>query len=81
MKIQRDNDPCARSGKLAHERDDAAVRVFIVGRKHGAVIGDIDGIERSSSRQARPNSLEEAPHKRPVDRAVRMAACEQDRQR
>ena len=31
------------------ERDDGAVWILVVGREHGAVIGDVDGIERSRS--------------------------------
>ncbi len=81
MKIQGDDDAGVPSDKAAHEGDDAAIGVLIVGCKHGAVIGDVDGIQGARLCQACSNRLEEPVHQRPIDRAVWVAPGQQDGQR
>jgi hypothetical protein len=79
VKIQGDDDPGAWPDKLAHECKDAPVGVLIVGRKHGAVIGDIDSVQSTCFRQTRSNCLKEPVHQRPIDGAVRVTPGQQNR--
>ena len=65
------------AGGLAGERDDLAIGIVAVGGDHGAVIGDIDGVERARCLQSRLDLGEEASVQPGLDRAMRVARREQ----
>ena len=71
----------SRAGDLAGERDHLAVGIVAVGGDHGAVIGDIDGVERASSLKTGADFGEIGVHQAAVDGAVRVAGGDQDRYR
>ena len=53
VQVERDDDFAFRAGELAGERDDLAVGIVAVGGDHGAVVGDVDGVEGAGLRETR----------------------------
>jgi len=81
VQVERDHDPAIGTDRRPDRVQHRAVRIEIVGAHHGAMIADIDRIQRHGGLQPLRHALQRRSEKITVDRSARIAGSEDQRQR
>ena len=78
VQVERRHDRHIRADDVANHAEDRAVRVAVLGGDHGAVVADVDTVERHRRLQPRPHLRQGFLEECVVDRAACLDEADQD---